>query len=245
MKYSNLKRFYTDQDLSQNIHVNFINNKHHYLKNVMRLKSKDLIRLFNGKDGEWLVKIENIEKKSSLLLVQEQLSRQKNSPDIWLIFSPVKKDRLNILVQKTTELGVKRFIPIKTQRTNIKNVNIINLKHNIIEASEQSERLDIPIVQELLNFGDFINSWPEDRCLLYCDESSPREISIISKILEIKKEFSKWSILIGSEGGFSSKERSLILKLKNSYPVSLGKRVLRSDTAATAALFSLQQLVDN
>ena len=126
--YSNIKRFYTELPLYLDNNITLNDKQHHYLKNVMRIKRDDFVRLFNGKDGEWLAKVIKVEKKFASLSIKKNISEQKTSPDLWLFFSPIKNDRLNILVQKSTELGVSKFIPVKTERTNIKNINFENLK---------------------------------------------------------------------------------------------------------------------
>ena len=243
--YPNLKRLYTDQLLNPNNHITLTDKQCHYIKNVMRLGKNEFIRLFNGKEGEWLAKIIKIEKKNILLSLEKKICEQTKCADLWLLFAPIKKDKLNILVQKSTELGVTSFIPIKTERTNIKNINIDNLQQNAIEASQQSERLEIPIVQEEKKLKELVQLWPNDRCLLYCDERNLKAMGIITTMNKIKKKFTKWSVIIGPEGGFSSIEKEIILNLKNAYAISLGKRILRSDTAATVVIFSIQNFIVN
>ena len=242
--YSNLIRLYTKDSLNPNNQIILANNQHHYLKNVMRVKKNDNLRIFNGIEGEWLAQIIKIQKKYILLSVTEKLCDQKNSPNLWLFFAPIKKDRINILVQKSTELGVTEFIPIQTKRSNIKNIKISNLQKNAIEASEQSKRLDIPIIRNIIKFSEIINFLPNDRCLLYCDEQNLESNNIINKMTAINKNYSKWSLIIGPEGGFSADERHQLLNLSNVHPVSLGQRILRADTAATVALYCIQQFIN-
>ena len=241
---SNYKRFYINQSLNLRDHITFDNKHYHYIKNVLRINRNEYLRLFNGKQGEWLAKIKKIEKKIIFLSIEKKIKDQKNSPDIWLLLSLIKKDRLNILVQKATELGVQKIIPIQTERVNIKNININNLRQNAIEASQQSERLDIPKIDDSKKLDSIIHLWPSDRCIIYCDESSFKAEGIIEKLYNIKSKYRKWSVIIGPEGGFSSKERKKIMSLKNAYRVTLGNRILRSDTAATVALFCIQQFID-
>jgi len=241
---SNFKRLYTKHSLKLNNYITLTNKQHHYIKNVMRIKNNEYLRMFNGKEGEWLAKIEKIEKNFISLYIEKKIRDQINSPDLWLLFAPIKKNRLNILAQKSTELGVKKFFPIQTKRTNTKNININNLQLNAIEASQQSERLDVPEFQDEKKLEDIINFWPNDRCMLYCDEKASKNKDIISTLNKIKHNFKKWSVIIGPEGGFTSSEREKILSLKNVYTITLGKRILRSDTAAAAALFCVQQLTD-
>ena len=243
--YSNIKRFYTELPLKLNNIIKVDDKQHHYLKNVLRIKSNDLVRFFNGKEGEWLAKVIKVERKYTSLSIQKNIGRQKQSPNLWLFFSPIKSDRLNILVQKSTELGVSKFIPVKTERSNMKNINYNNLRKNAIEASEQSTRLDVPIIEKELKVDDINRFLSVDRCVLYCDEKNINANNIINTLNKIAKNFSKWSLLIGPEGGFSLEERKKILKFLNVYPITLGKRILRSETAAVAGLFCIQQFIDN
>ena len=243
--HSNIKRVYINHLLNLNDRITLTTKQFHYIKNVIRLKKNDFLRIFNGKDGEWLSKIEKIDKKNIYIVIEKKIRDQKNSPDICLLFSLIKKDRLNILIQKCTELGLSGFIPIRSARSNILNINFDNLIQNTIEAAQQSERLDIPLVYDKKNIDDIKSIINKDSCLIYCDENNINSNNLINTIEKIKKKFKKWFILIGPEGGFSTEERNMILKFKNVYSVTLGKRILRSDTAATAAIFTLQQFIDN
>ena len=168
-----------------------------------------------------------------------------SEPDIWLIFAPIKHLRLNITIQKATELGVSKFIPCETNFTNNNFLNYKNLKLNIIEATEQCDRLSLPSIEKQIKLKDFLINFPKDRALIFCNEKIEIEESMFSKILKIKDDFKKWSLLIGPEGGFSDKEISDIENLTNCFSVSLGSRVLRSDTATTSALFCLQSIIES
>ena len=242
--YSNLRRLYINQRLIQNSKINLIGNQYHYLRNVLRSKENEFIRLFNGQDGEWLAKILKFQKKTILLEISKKIADQKNSLDLWLLFSPIKKNRLNILIQKATELGINYFIPVDSERTNIKNIKISNLQYNAIEAAEQCERLDVPEVGNLIKISKINDLLLKDRCLIFCDESDKKLKNIINEMTQIKKKYKKWSLIVGPEGGFSEKEKKQLLNLKNTHPVSLGKRILRSDTAVTVALYCIQQFAD-
>ena len=245
MSNTNLIRIYVDKSLKHNEEIILINNHHHYLKNVMRIKKGEHISIFNGKDGEWSAKIVKISKSSIITTIDDKLMDQNISPDIWLIFAPIKKDKLNILVQKCTELGVRKFIPIISERTNVKNINISNLRKNAIESAEQCMRLDIPEIEKEIKLENYFNNWPNDRCILFCDEQNLKGIGLVKQLNIIKNKFSKWGIIIGPEGGLTKKERKSILKLTNIFPVSLGSRILKSDTAATVSLYCIQEIVDN
>ena len=176
--------------------------------------------------------------------ISKKIADQKNSLDLWLLFSPIKKNRLNILIQKATELGINYFIPVDSERTNLKNIKISNLQYNAIEAAEQCERLDVPEVGNLIKISKINDLLLKDRCLIFCDESDKKLKNIINEMTQIKKKYKKWSLIVGPEGGFSEKEKKQLLNLKNTHPVSLGKRILRSDTAVTVALYCIQQFAD-
>jgi len=149
---------------------------------------------------------------------------------------------MSIAIQKATELGVSKIIPCTTEYTNIKNINVKNLYQNAIEASEQSERLDIPSIEKEVDLKSLLNSWPKDRKLIYCDEKNTDNKSIIETIMPLKNTAKKWSVLIGPEGGFSDKEKDLILENNGVISVSLGNTILRSDTAITVALFCIKEI---
>ena len=165
------------------------------------------------------------------------------SKDIWLVFAPIKSQRMNIAIQKATELGISKIIPCETQYSNIKNINIKSLRDNAIEAAEQSERLDIPTIEEICNLNELILNWPKDRKLIYCNERIDKNQSIIDKLSPYKNSIKKWAVLIGPEGGFSNHENKLLSENNDIVSVSLGDKVLRSDTAITVSLFIIQQLL--
>ena len=157
---------------------------------------------------------------------------------MWLIFSPIKLFRMNITIQKATELGVSQFIPCITQNTNQTKINMRNLYMNIIEAAEQSERLTLPKLNEIINLNNLLRDFPKDRGLIFCNENDNKLPNIFNAVQIHSSTFKKWAVLVGPEGGFSETETQEILSITSSIPVSLGKRVLRSDTAATATTFS-------
>ena len=175
-------------------------------------------------------------------VVTQNFKKMQSSPDLWLIFAPIKQNRMSIAIQKATELGVSKIIPCTTEYTNIKNINVKNLYQNAIEASEQSERLDIPSIEKEVDLKSLLNSWPKDRKLIYCDEKNTDNKSIIETIMPLKNSTKKWSVLIGPEGGFSDREKDLILQNNGVISVSLGNTILRSDTAITVALFCIKEI---
>ena len=238
-------RLYIEKKLSSNILIHIKNKQHHFLKNVLRIKIQDNILVFDGLTGEWLSKVVSINRDNTVIQVIKKTRELKFENDIWLIFAPIKIFRMNITIQKATELGISRFIPCITQNTNQPKINIKNLKMNIIEASEQSERLSLPLIDEPIKIEKLLENFPKDRCLIFCNESHEK-LPIIYRALSTKiDQYNKWAILIGPEGGFSNQEADKIVSLPSTISVSLGKRILRSDTATTAAIFSLQSLIEN
>ena len=238
-------RLYVEKELSSNVMIYIKNKQHHFLKNVLRIKIQDNISVFDGLTGEWLSKVISINRDNILLQVVKKTREIKTETDVWLIFAPVKTYRTNITIQKATELGISKFIPCITQNTNQSKINIKNLKMNIIEASEQSERLSLPLIDDPIKIEKLLANFPKDRCLIFCNESHEK-LPIIYRALSTQiDQYSKWAVLIGPEGGFSNQEADKIVSLPSTISVSLGERILRSDTATTAAIFSLQSLLEN
>tara|TARA_B100000575_G_scaffold292867_1_gene302447 strand:+ start:1 stop:735 length:735 start_codon:yes stop_codon:yes gene_type:complete len=238
-------RLYVEKKLSSNIMIYIKNKQHHFLKNVLRIKIQDNILVFDSLTGEWLCKVVTINRENTVLQIVKKTRELKVETDIWLIFAPIKLFRMNITIQKATELGISRFVPCITQNTNQSKVNIRNLKMNIIEASEQSERLSLPTIDEPSKLDKIVENFPNDRCLIFCNEDHKNLPLIHQALLEKVAEYKKWAVIIGPEGGFSKGEIEKITSLPSAVPVSLGERILRSDTATTAAIFSLQSLVEN
>ena len=237
-------RLYFDKKLSPNIMIYIKEKQHHFLKNVLRIKVKDLITVFDGVTGEWLSEVISINRDNTVLQIKKKKSEIEKETDLWLIFSPIKLFRMNITIQKATELGVSQFIPCITQNTNLTKINMRNLYMNIVEAAEQSERLTLPKLNEVVNLNNLLRDFPKDRGLIFCNEND-KNLPSIFKALENKSSiFKKWAILIGPEGGFSETETKEILSISSSIPVSLGKRILRSDTATTVALFAVQSFIE-
>ena len=236
-------RIFVNRSLSSNLMIYIKDKQYHFLKNVLRVKINDQINIFNGISGEWNTTIISINKNNILLRVEENIIKMKKSSDIWLIFAPIKQHRMSLAIQKATELGVSKIIPCITEYTNIRTINIKNLYDNAIEAAEQSERLDVPSIEKKIDLKLLLSEWPSGRKLIYCDEKIKNGKSIIETLLSFKEHNYQWGVLIGPEGGFSDSEKELITQNKNVVVVSLGERLLRSDTAITASLFSVQELI--
>ena len=237
-------RLFVSKKLSANILIYIKNKQYHFLKNVLRIKKEDNINLFDGLTGEWLSKVISINRDNIVLQIQNKLRDIPQESDLWLIFAPIKSYRMNITIQKATELGISRFIPILTEYTNQSKINFKNFELNIIEASEQSERLSIPTLEKTIKLDDLVDNFPSDRGLVFCDEGNENLPTIYNALINETKKYKKWSVIIGPEGGFSEKERTIISSLSSCISVSLGKRILRSDTATTAAIFSIQSVIE-
>ena len=237
-------RIFVSKSISSNLIIYVKEKQHHFLKNVMRIKVNDEINVFDGISGEWNSKVISISRENTVLRVIENIKKMQSSSDLWLIFAPIKQNRMSIAIQKATEIGVSKIIPCFTEYTNFKKINLKNLHQNAIEASEQSQRLDVPNIEKEVDLKSLLQNWPKDRKLIYCDEKNTDKKSIIETITPLKHTANKWSVLIGPEGGFSETEQDLILKNNNVVSVSLGNTVLRSDTAITVALFCIKQITE-
>ena len=230
-------RLFVETDLRVGEQFTLADGQVHYLLNVMRQKEGDRVVLFNGRDGEWVVELCELKKKRGQARPLEQTRAQTPSPDLELLFAPVKKLRLDFLVQKATEMGVSKVTPVQTQYTNAK-VKETRIEANVIEAAEQSGRLDVPVVGETVKLADVLKDWPEGRRLLFCDEAE--DATPIKPALAAETSGQPWSILIGPEGGFAPQERTDLRAHKGALAVSLGPRIMRADTAALAALAVFQ-----
>ena len=179
-------RIYISKEISSNLLIYIKNKQHHFLRNVIRVQINETIRIFDGKTGEWLSKVLSINRDNTVLRVIEKIKKIIDTPDLWLIFSPIKQYRMNIVIQKATELGVSKVIPCITDYTNIKKVNLNSLQLNAIEASEQSERLDVPIIEQTTQLQSLLDNWPQDRYLIYCDEKIINKKNILESLFSLK-----------------------------------------------------------
>ncbi len=231
-----IHRLYTTETLSAGQSCNTGDKQAHYLQHVLRLNVGDHVLLFNGRDGEWQATLTHCYKKHVTLQCQHQTQPQSSSPDIWLVFSPIKAGRIDFLVQKATELGVSCLAPVKTERTIVSRVNEDRLRANVMEAAEQTGRLDVPDILPYQPLASLLEQWNQERPLIYGDESGnglPAPILLDNKAPPL-------AVLVGCEGGFTDKEFTLFHQCNFMHPLSLGHRILRADTAALASLTLLQ-----
>ncbi len=232
-------RLYVAGDLAAGASLGLTPSQAHYLKSVLRLMPGAAIALFNGRDGEWLGRIDGFGKGWCSLTVAERLRPQAPEGDLWLVFAPVKRARIDFLVEKATELGASALVPVQTARTIVERVNLERLTANAIEAAEQTRRLTVPEIRALQPLDRLLRAWPSERRILLCDESgrSPPIAGVLERVAP-----GAWAVLIGPEGGFTESELDALKKLPFVCPVGLGPRVLRAETAALAALAVFQAL---
>ncbi len=230
-EYFKLPRLYTDQNLTSAGEIKLDIGQAHYLGNVLRRKVGDSARLFNGRDGEWLGTLNEISKKRGLVKLEKQLIAQtENVRRIHLIFTPIKKHRMDWLIEKAVELGVTDFHPILTQNTEVRKIKTERLEQQIFEAAEQCERLSIPMLHDLKKADSLINEGLEDIQILSCLERFNTQ-PLKDMSIDCTKDI---AFLIGPEGGFTSEEKEQIAQ--NTTPVGLGETILRCETAVVKAL---------
>ena len=225
-------RLYFSDKIESDLVAHLKKDQSHYIKDVMRLKEGDTFSVFNTQ-GEWNARVQNYEKQGVKIKILEKTRDKKNEKNIWLAFTPIKQNPMNFLFQKATELGVQKFIPILSERASVKDINNKRVKKIIIESAEQSNRISIPEIIKLEKLKNFISNFPQEGCLVFCDINSNN--SDLKNILS-KEILGPVCILIGPEGDFSENERKLIVDLNQSQSISLATNILRSETAAIAAV---------
>jgi 16S rRNA (uracil1498-N3)-methyltransferase len=228
-------RLYLADPIQQGQVIALKQNQSHYLLNVLRMKDGAIVRIFNGHDGEWLATIHPQSKKHANLSPTEQIKPQISiEKRVHLLFAPIKKQRMDFLVEKSVELGVTDLHPILTQNTEVRKVNEDRINAQIIEAAEQCERLDLPTLHPLNTLDKKCATWDSNTPLLAAIER--QESPHISTI----KHDGDIGFLIGPEGGFTQEEAQAIVSISSITPVDLGARILRAETAA---LYGLSILV--
>jgi len=235
-------RLYFSDKIQSDLVTHLNKNQSHYIKNVMRLKPGENISIFNSY-GEWNSKIESYEKGKAQIKIlnkvrghqryRKELLYKENEKKIWLAFAPIKQNPLNFMIQKATELGVQKLIPLICERSIVKNINTTRIKKIIIESSEQSNRLSIPEIKKIESLKNFLKIFPKNGYIIFCDINTHEKN--LKEILKKKIE-GPICILVGPEGDFSETERQLIINLNQAYPLSLSSNILRAETAAIAAI---------
>ena len=223
---SNIRLFYS-KSLSLNLTDKLDKSQSHYVSKVMRIKENEVFSLFNN-SGEWEAKIVNITKSIVEFNVTKQLRQKENTKELWLAFSPIKSNYFNFMIQKATELGVTKFLPVIFERTIVRKINKERLEKVIIEAAEQSNRITVPSIEDPQKLKSFLNN---DMDLIFTD------LNTANTKIDIKKLTTKPTcVIIGPEGDFSEEERKEILRFNGVQPIKINENILRSETAIISAL---------
>ncbi len=238
-------RLHVEEHLAEGVAVGLDHGRAHFLRSVLRLAKGARVALFNGRDGEWLARLEGLGKGWASLAVERRLREQDETPDLWLAFAPIKRARIDFLAEKATELGVARLLPVFTRHTAVGRVNVERLAANAREAAEQCRRLSVPEVAEPRELFALLSDWPAERRLLLCSEAGEaRPIAeVLAELAESGAAAGPAAVMTGPEGGFAPDELDALTKLPFVTPVGLGPRILRADTAALAALACWQAVL--
>ena len=232
---SNIRLFFSNS-LSANLTDKLDKSQSHYVSKVMRIKENEVFSLFNN-SGEWEAKILNISKSIVEFNVTKQLRQKENPKELWLAFSPIKSNYFNFMIQKATELGVTKFIPIIFDRTIVRKINKERLEKVIIEASEQSNRINFPDIEEPKSLDDFLTNNKVD--LIFTDLNSENTKIDLNKVTD-----NPTCVIIGPEGDFSEQERANILKFNGVQPLKINKNILRSETAIISAISIIKYAIN-
>ena len=232
---SNIRLFFSDT-LSVNMIDKLDKDQSHYLSKVMRVKENEVFSLFN-KEGEWEAKILGISKNTIEFKIIKQLRQKEITRELWLAFSPIKSNYQNFMLQKATELGVTKFLPIIFDRTVVRKINKDRIEKIVIEASEQSNRINVPTIEEAQDLNSFLKKNVMD--LIFTDLNSN-----IKKIDKSKFTDKPVCIIIGPEGDFSETEREKILSFKGVQPIKINENILRSETAVISAISIVNYVIN-
>jgi len=240
-------RLFADQPLAAGQSLALSEGAAHYLGSVMRAKVGDWVKLFNGRDGEWLAELIELRKGKASVRLDSLLRPPVAEPDVWLIFAPIKGHRFDNIIEKATELGVSVLQPVLTRHCVVPRVNEERLRANAIEAAEQCERFSIPEIRPLRPLAEVLASWPAERRLVLLDESGggaplPQVLAQLLPKIPAQIPPPPLALLVGPEGGFAKTELDAVRQSSFALPVGLGPRILRADTAAIAALACVMAL---
>ena len=232
---SNIRLFFSAA-LSSEMIEKLDKSQSHYLTKVMRIKENEVFSLFN-KNGEWEAKILGISKNIVEFKITKQLRQKENTKELWLAFSPIKSNYQNFMVQKATELGVTKFLPIIFDRTVVRKINKKRLEKIVIEASEQSNRINVPTIEESQSLNNFLKT--DSINLIFTDLNSNN-----SKIDKSKLTDKPVCIIVGPEGDFSESEREEILSFSGVQPIKINENILRSETAVISAISIINYVIN-
>jgi 16S rRNA (uracil1498-N3)-methyltransferase len=231
------QRVYIDHPLAAGVVITCTPDQASYLRSVLRLPAGAELLVFNGRDGEWRARLGHDGKRGVTLEAVAFVRAQARGPDLWYLFAPLKRSRLDYMVQKAVEMGVSRLVPVLTQHTVAERVNIDRMRANAIEAAEQCGVLCLPEIAEPAKLANVLAAWPGDRRLIFCDEGAAAA-NPIDALRNLPP--GPLAVLIGPEGGFSEAERVQISAKPFAHVINLGPRIMRADTAAVAALAIIQ-----
>ena len=233
MSKKNQIRIFVPSCLAQNHQLLLTDEQSHYLCNVMRKKNGDEILCFNAQDGEFLARVVEANKKQTKLQILSLARLPQKTPDVWLVLAPLKKNRTDFLIEKAVELGVSKIIPIFTRFGITDKIRPERIKAQLVEAAEQCERFDVPVLEEMSSLNELLKKWPKSRKLFFMDETKTGwpAVDAFGTCKNLPA-----ALLIGPEGGFAPDESVLLRNQPFVCPVSLGPRILRAETAAAAAL---------
>ena len=220
-------RLYVEAELSEGSVLRIDAAQAHYLIAVMRFKVGDPLKLFDNVTGEWLAVADHVGKRDIVFNVRARLRQREAVPDLWLLAAPIKKARIDMVVEKACELGIARYQPIITRRAIIERIKADRLRGIMIEAAEQCGRTALPDIGDPIKLSALLRDWPSERALYFADENGGEPFAPTQ---------GPAAILIGPEGGFDDDERAAIRALPRAIPISLGPRILRAETAAIAAI---------
>ena len=236
-------RIFIEKNIRTESEIVLSKSQSHYLKNVMRKKEEEKIFIFNSNDGEWLAKLRYVNKELRLIPTnQTRKATESFHVDIWICFGVIKPRNIGYLIEKTTEIGVNNFFPLKTEFSENIKLNYSRLNKIAIEATEQSENINVPKIDEVTKLKDFFTKIDSDRKIIMCDEK--KKNNSIMKILG-KNKFKKLAIFIGPVGGWSKNDMKEFLNQKEVFFISLGNSLLKADTAAIYALSCIRAHTDS
>jgi 16S rRNA (uracil1498-N3)-methyltransferase len=229
-----LKRLFIKTELKKKSLINLSVPNTHYISNVLRIREKQKLSIFNGVQGEWIGIIQSLNKKKAFILIEKQIKKQEREKLINIIYVPIKGNRNYYLIEKITELGVSNIFPIISERSVIKKFNYKKAYACSIAASQQSGRLSVPEIHEFKSLKNLFFLWNKNNEIIFCDETEKKDF--FNNLFKLGSNKKINTILIGPEGGFSPSEKNFLKDLNYVYGLSLGKRILRADTAAISAL---------
>lgn len=238
-------RLHVEAPLAAGTRVPLTAPQQHYLRDVLRLGSGDPVLVFNGRDGEWRAAVAEEGRRAIALDVAAPTRPQPPPGDLHYLFAPLKRARLDYLVQKAVEMGASRLVPVMTRHTQAERVNTGRLRANVVEAAEQCGILALPEVDEPQPLARALDALGAGRCLVFCDEGAPvaDPLAALAAVRPAGGGVPPLAVLIGPEGGFSEEEREALTRRDGVVRLALGPRILRADTAAVAALALVQAVL--